>query len=97
MLRQRADPKFYRTQFIEMLNEFISRNTDEARSETTLRYENGFSAFCKFAHCFGNFDIFRQIEIMQALSARHSGHTNIAVIGQAGYDSDGLLITHVIR
>ena len=82
MLRQCADAKFDRTQFIEMLNQFIGDDTDKAWRQATLRYKNRVSIFGKFANCLGNLDIFCQIEVMHALISGDLSNANIAVIRQ---------------
>ncbi len=95
MLRQGADAQLHRSQFVEMLDELVRSDADEARCEAALRHERGGCAIGDRADLLGDRNVFGQVEVMQALGPRHFRHGDVAEIGQARYQCGRLVFAHV--
>ena len=78
-----------------MLNQFVCRDADKARRKAALRHERSRRARGDPPHRGRNRDVLGQVEVVQAFGARHLGDGDVAEIGQAGYQRDRLVLTHV--
>ena len=95
MLGQGADAQLHGFQFVEVLDDFICRNADKARCESTLRDKGCFRTFGQFPHLICHCDIFCQVEVMHVFLPCNICDRDIAKIGQAGNHGDGSVLLNV--
>ena len=70
MLRQRTNAQLDRLQFVEMLDQLVCGDADEAGREATLWYEHLIGAFGYFPDRLGNLDVLGQVEVVRSGSPR---------------------------
>jgi hypothetical protein len=92
MLGQGADAHLHGAHLVEVRDELVGGDADEAWRQTALRHEGAIGPFGDAAHAPGHFHVFRQIEVVDAGRTRHFGDTDVAVVREPGdHRIDGML------
>ena len=93
MLGQGADAQLHGAQVVEVADQFVRRDRNEARCQSTLRHERLRGAVGNLPNGAGDFDVFGEIEIVSAGASRRLGDTDIAVVGETRNDRvDGMIL-----
>src|SRR5262245_51055169 len=87
MLRQRAYTQLDRAQLVEVRDELVGSEADEAWGEAALRHECRLSAFRDASHRARHFHVLSEIEVVNAGVSCGFGHGDIAVVREARNDS----------
>ncbi len=94
MLGQGADPQLHGSQTIEVPDELARRDADESRGQAALRCKRLVGTMGNRSDPGGYFDVFSQIEIVNALSTRDFCNTWVDEIRQARNDGGGSIRRH---
>ena len=83
MLGQGAHTQLDAAQLVEVTDERVGRDADEAWRQSTLRYERTVGAIGEAAHGARHGDVLGEVEIVHAGGARGLGDHGVAVVRQA--------------
>ena len=86
MLRQRADAQLHRAQLLEVLDELRRGDADEAGRQAALRHECLRRPGSDSTDGARDFDVLREIEVVDPGAARGLRNRDIAVERQTGDD-----------
>ncbi len=93
MLGQGADAQLHGSQLVEVTDQLVGRDRDEAGRESALRHERLLGAGGDLAHRARDLDVFRQIEIMYTGAPRSFRDCDVAVVRQArDHGVDGMAL-----
>src|SRR6187551_3337632 len=86
MLREGADAQLDAPDLVEMLDQRIGCDADEARRESALGYERTIGVRGEPTHGARDRNVLREVEVVGAKLARDLCHLDVAVVRQARND-----------
>ena len=96
VLGQGADAEFHGLELVEVRDQLIGGDADEARREAALRGIHFVAALGDPAHGFGYLDVLGQVEVVQAAFAGDFGDHDVAEVGQPRDDGHRLVRLDVL-